>query len=281
MQHASTERANPVPRIHWQDLTSDLLNRLETPLIVEGWPTPPRRLPPDELEVCLGNQVLWVYDSNHGDTWQEYLARDFIAVWSAPDASPELNVVDVCLPDEHFDSVFPVHPAFDYNNLLIEDLRTAHYRRSLVLSAPGAYTPMHLDSYGFGGWMYLIEGEKHWELAHADDALRLWDEAASDYKDPRAGNWPEDVFTWVGTLKTGELMISPPGFVHRVETSVRSTGFGGSYLPAGQVARSVKVWRMEQALGIAGSLDLGEVLLAATAKGLTETRNALDEALAQ
>lgn len=270
MTHASpkADRMNPaspglehaVPRINFAAFTPDILDHLETPLVVEGWPTPPRELSPERLQAELGAQMLWVYDRNLGDSWQEYTAAEFVAQWTSAHPNPGLNVVDVYLQDPRFDVIFPVPPAFDGNNVLLQDARTAHYRRSVVLTAPGAYTPMHVDSYGAGGWMYLIEGEKHWELAHADTAAGLWDEAALDYADPKAGTWPEAVPTWTATLRAGELMVCPPGFVHRVATPVRCTGFGGAYIPRGQVARALDVWAAEKAHGVAGDLDLAELM---------------------
>ena len=260
MKPASPLFEHPVPRIPFAAFTPDVLDGLETPLVVEGWPTPPRTLSPAQLQAELGDQQLWVYDRNLGDTWQEYSAAEFIAQWTAEHANPGLNVVDVYLTDPRYDAIFPVPPAFDQNNALLADPRTAHYRRSVVLTAPGAYTPMHVDSYGAGGWMYLIEGEKYWELAHTDAGPGLWDAQKLDYADPKAGTWPETVPTWTTTLRAGELMVCPPGFVHRVETPVRCTGFGGAYIPAGQIARALDVWAIEKAHGVAGDLDLADIL---------------------
>lgn len=275
----ANSQTTPVPRIASDALTADVLEGLTTPLVVTGWSAPPRALSSDQLKQWLSGQNLWVYDRDAGDAWQDWTAQDFIDAFSAPNADPGLNVVDVYLQDPRFDAVFPVHPAIDAANLLTADERTAHYRRSVVLTAPGAYTPMHVDSYGLGGWMYLISGEKHWELVDAAHGAGLWDKAAMDYADPRAGNWPPATPTWTATLRSGEMMICPPGFVHRVTTPVRSVGFGGAYVPAGQVAVSVEVWRREQTLGQAGSMDLAAVLHQVAAKFGPEVKAMVTAAL--
>jgi hypothetical protein len=280
MPQEASRHATPVPRLDYQLLTADVLNNLTAPVVVTGWPTPPRQLTTSELKTWLHGQVLWVYARNVGDAWQEWTAEDFVDAFSASDASPGLNVVDVYLTEPRFDAVFPVHPAFDAANLLNADPRTAHYRRSVVLTAPGAYTPMHVDSYGAGGWMYLISGEKHWELGHAEHAAALWDPATQDYADPRAGNWPAEVPTWTATLRAGEMMVCPPGFIHRVATPVQCVGFGGAFLPAGQVARGVAVWRRELALGQAGPLDLADVLHDIAANAGPQVQRAIEAALA-
>lgn len=251
------------PRIDHTQLTPDLLDQLDTPLIVQNWPLPPRNLPPEQLKQQLHDETLWIYDRNAGDSWQEMTAEQFVTAWIQPQADPRLNVVDVYLPDPHFDAIFPVHAAFDANNVLLQDDRTRHYRRSVVLSAPGAYTPMHVDGYGCGGWMYLIEGQKLWELVHPDQAMALWDAQKRDFRDA-ALDVPETA-VWTATLQAGELLICPPGFVHRVQTPVRCTGFGGAYLPRGQVPRALEVWHREQAHGVAGPLDFASVLAAAEA----------------
>jgi len=279
MSLAANPHATPVPRLDYQALTPEVLENLTTPLVVTGWPAPPRNLSPEQLKDWLHGQMLWVYARNAGDAWQEWAAEDFVDAFCASHADPGLNVVDVYLQDPRFDAVFPVHPALDAANLLNADERTAHYRRSVVLTAPGAYTPMHVDSYGAGGWMYLISGEKHWELVDAALGAQLWDAATEDYADPRAGNWPEATPTWTATLRGGEMMICPPGFVHRVATPVRCIGFGGAFLPAGHVARGVEVWRREQALGQAGSLDFADVLRQVAAKSAPTVKAAVTAAL--
>ncbi len=280
MSFSANPYATPVPRINYQELTPEVLDGLTTPIVVTGWPAPPRALTAEELKQWLHGQLLWVYERNAGDAWREWSAEDFVDAWSAPNPSPGLNVVDVYLQDPRFDAVFPVHPAFDAANLLNGDPRTAHYRRSVVLTAPGAYTPMHVDSYGCGGWMYLISGQKEWELVHAEHAARLWNETTQDYADPRAGDWPEHTPTWTTMLSAGEMMVCPPGFVHRVATPVRCVGFGGAFLPAGHVRRGMSVWRREQALGQAGSLDLADVLQHVSANAAPRVQAAISAALA-
>ena len=270
----------PVPRVAAGELTPQRLEALATPLVVEDWQTPPRELPTAALAAWLGETRLWVYARNVGDAWQEWQAAQFLDAFGRDDADPGLNVVDVYLPEPRFDAVFPVHPALDAANLLIRDARTAHYRRSVVLTAAGAYTPMHVDSYGCGGWMYLISGEKHWELVDASEAARLWDPHKGDWADPRANGWPADVPSWTATLRAGEMMICPPGFVHRVATPSRCVGFGGAYLTAAHSRRALAIWRREQDLGVAGPLALDAVLTAIAQAAEPETAARLWAALA-
>ncbi len=279
MPNSPNPHATPVPRLDWQSLTPEVLNTLKTPLVVTDWPTPPRQLSTAELKQWLEGKVLWVYSRNSGESWREWTSEDFVDAWSAPDADPGLNVVDVYLLEPRFEAVFPVHPAMDTANLLNRDERTAHYRRSVVLTAPGAYTPMHVDGYGCGGWMYLIEGEKHWEIVEADRGPGLWDARTHDYADPRTGNWPAGVPSWTATLRGGEMMIFPPGFVHRVATPKRCIGFGGNFLTAGLVQTGVDVWRREIAENQAGELDFADILRQSASATSPEARAAVDAAL--
>jgi hypothetical protein len=279
MPNALNPNATPVPRLDWKSLTEDVLNNLKTPLVVTDWPTPPRALSADELKQWLKGKILWVYSRNSGEAWQEWTSGAFVDAWASPQADPTLNVVDVYLQDPRFDAVFPVHPAMDAVNLLNRDARTAHYRRSVVLTAPGAYTPMHVDSYGCGGWMYLIEGEKHWELVDAERGPDLWDKATNDYADPRAGNWPAGVPTWTATLRGGEMMVCPPGYVHRVATPSRCLGFGGAFISPGQIKTGVDVWRRELAEEQAGALDFADILRNAADATGGNVRAVVDAAL--
>jgi len=178
------------------------------------------------------------------------------------------NIVDHYIEGEKYDSFFPVPPILDSINLLLSDERTKKSRRSIVISAKDAYTSSHVDSYGYGGWMYLYHGEKVWEILDCLYAVPLLDLIHKKFYDPietpcDPSYQPivDNIPFWRGTLHAGELMILPIAYVHRVKTLKESVGFGGSLLYQGFLRNSVKAWLYERSLSIVGDMDFKDVLM--------------------
>ena len=150
--------------------------------------------------------------------------------------------------------------------------------RSLVASAAGTYTPLHTNSYGLSGWMYLCYGHKVWHFYPPQSRGALYDPLFKDFYDPRlaveergapasAGD-PDGYASRFplaplvrdeersGVLRGGELMVFPGGWMHRVETLAESLGFGGGVLNRQRVVDATRWWLVDRSLGFRGTLDL-------------------------
>ena len=94
--------------------------------------------------------------------------------------------------------------------------------KSLVVTPPGSFTPLHMDAYGMQGWMYLIEGRKHWEICPPGAVLALFDPIFKEFFDPRthdASVFPllPSAEKYVGTIEGGDLFYFPGAQLSEVD----------------------------------------------------------------
>eukprot|EP00741_Cyanophora_paradoxa_P013498 tig00020693_g13034.t1 len=166
-----------------------------------------------------------------------------------------MNIVDFpLLPHEDHERTIPIPACFHRLDWMPHSPRFKDRCRSLVCTPTTFYTPLHADMGGGAGWMYLIEGEKHWELYPAYLKTLFYDELSADYLDP-ATNPPRDpglakllsqLPRWTCTLKPGYIMWIPPGWLHRVWTRTKSFGCGGQAYPFGCLDEAAHFGRWEE-----------------------------------
>jgi len=126
----------------------------------------------------------------------------------------------------------------------------------LVLSPSKAYTGLHWDSYGFGGWMYLTKGVKRWELVDPMNLMalydphtqKLWDNRSHPHPNSEYAKFLDTIPKYEGTLSDHELLFFPGGWAHRVFTDELSYGCGGSVLKTCDTINSVNIYSLEKAL---------------------------------
>lgn len=145
------------------------------------------------------------------------------------------------------------------NIIFFESPEMEWLRLNLVMTPEGAYTGLHWDSYGYGGWMYLTCGTKHWELIdpkflglfwNAVDR-KLYDDVDFPCMDSDLKDTQQSVPMYKGTLNNNEMLYFPPGWLHRVRTSKRSIGYGGSVLKHADIGLATDMWLTEVSLGVA------------------------------
>jgi len=273
-----------IPIIEFKDITKEFLENLKHPVIMRGYSKPPRQFTSSDLDLVLANRKLELYEES-GVEWKIVSSKQFLEELRN---GSKHNIVDHYMEGPSFDPFFPVPEIFDQINLLPLDKRTERYRRSIVVSAGGAYTGFHVDSYGFGGWMYLIHGQKEWEIFDSIYSTPLFDIVHKQFFDPvlhPASKWSQQyeallrtIPHWKGTAVGGDLLLFPAGFVHRVKTIEPSVGFGGSMMSRGSVVNAVHSWLFEKSLNILSkqSIDFKDVLLKIyTEHNVTEIQTAL------
>ncbi|MCW5909849.1 MAG: hypothetical protein KIT62_02185 [Cyclobacteriaceae bacterium] len=122
------------------------------------------------------------------------------------------------------DAPFPVLQDEELPEVLGNAVKKTRKKICLTLTRNGSYTPLHVDPNHGGGWMYLQQGIKKWQLV---DASRnpLVPDNAGNYTDP-----PLDLdATWLSetTIHPGDFLYFPPLTPHRVWTYAHSFGVSG------------------------------------------------------
>ena len=157
-------------------------------------------------------------------------------------------------------------PFFARQNLLLDDDHGLAWRASsLVLSAAGTFTSLHVDSLGTQNWMALVTGRKRWAAYAEADFDAVFDPARREFHDPRrhaAESFPRLRFTrrHEHVAEPGELVFIPAGWPHEVTTLERSVGIGGSVINEHQIEQTVRSWRRERSLGLPSLADFPAVL---------------------
>lgn len=216
----------------------------------------------EQIEAILGSAELQVYDA-HTQNFEKVPAAQIIA--DVRSGIPRYNVVDHYVAGTSLGDLLELPPFLTWNWFVGAPAGHDWREKSLVLTAQGSFTPLHLDAYAMQGWMYLIEGRKNWEFIQPDHLLAAFDSGRNEFFDPRrhtSADFPllREVGTLTGTLGPGELLYFPSGWIHQVETSEAAYGFGGSLLNDFQIEANMRWWCWERSLKVEGGLDLCKLI---------------------
>jgi hypothetical protein len=170
-------------------------------------------------------QQTFGWDTNM-DMVEAQKVQDLLYMWENDELN--LNLVDSPAPGVIGTDISP-----SLNDLGIEESKAM-----LVLSPRGAYTRFHVDEVAGknsgGGWMYVSEGWKVWNLIDLEDAFEhLYNKETNSLKD-----LPMDKLLYLnnfalwgriyhGEIMGGDFLYFPPGMAHRVKTYAKSVGLGG------------------------------------------------------
>jgi len=152
--------------------------------------------------------------------------QDLLTKWENDELN--LNLVDSPAP-----GVIGSHISPSLNDLGIDESKAM-----LVLSPKGAYTKFHVDEVSGknsgGGWMYLSQGWKVWNLVDLEDAFEhLYNKETNSLKDLHMDKllYVNHFALWGriyhGEILGGDFLYFPPGMAHRVKTYAKSVGLGG------------------------------------------------------
>jgi hypothetical protein len=194
------------------------------------------------------------------------VAGDTIRVWSwdvdgyvdAPAADlvtrvlagdPQWNAVDHPVGDAPLGARMRT-PFFAERNWLADIPAFADFQLQCQVSPAGAYTQLHNDGCP-SGWVYVIEGEKRWNLYGPDVRPLFYDVNFGTWHRPTIPVEPVEA-----VLGPGDLLFVPSAWVHEVWTPSATLAVGGSFLNRWQIVEGTAWWLTEHAAGCGGRLDL-------------------------
>jgi hypothetical protein len=125
-----------------------------------------------------------------------------------------------------------------------------------LMSVAGSYTDFHVDFGGTSVWYHLLRGRKVFFLAPPTPRnLALFQEWSSSQL--QGAVFLPDTLGRESVLRmeltAGQTLIIPSGWIHAVYTPEDSVVFGGNFLHVFSVGTQLRVWKLEQALGVADS----------------------------
>ena len=243
----------------------------------------------DDFCAALGDEKIYGYPTGsiYYGAWMP--AQEYLAAWRRGDAV--LNVIDHPFHSAALQAMFPLPAVLRQGNYIYDDPGIASAGCTMLMSVAGAYSGYHVDTYGMGGWMYLVEGEKEWEIMEPSYFSLVYNPISRSIFDPvlnpPSRHWNAAIADVIAnipvrktTLRAGELLINACGCPHRVATTQRSFGFGGSYINRAGVADSARHWVCERSLGVSGPYDfVGMLKLAQSVRTDARDQEAIAAAL--
>ena len=223
-----------------------------------------------DLLSAAGCSTLSGYRADSPSQWVELSATAAIAAFER--GVLDINVVD-CPVCQDFDPTdrLSVPDPMERGNLYLTHPEWRNFRKSLVITQRGTFTPMHVDAFGMAGWMYLFAGRKQWELWDASLAPMFYDPVEERFYDDEngpphpntlAGAALDSLPRWEGEIGPGDLMWFPEGWLHRVRTSEDSYGYGGATLHSARLGQAVYSWLRDRRNGHSQYTDLRDLLRA-------------------
>lgn len=122
------------------------------------------------------------------------------------------------------DAPFPVLLDDELPEVLKHAVQKSKKKICLTLTRNGSYTPLHVDPNHGGGWMYLQQGIKKWQLIDAAQNPFLPD-ADGNLSDPPLDF--DEPYVLEATLQSGDFLYFAPLTPHRVWTYANSFGVSG------------------------------------------------------
>jgi hypothetical protein len=120
------------------------------------------------------------------------------------------------------DAPFPVLLDHEIPELLLKAVKRSRKKICLTLTRNGSYTPLHVDPNHGGGWMYLQQGIKKWQLIDPISNPLIPDKNGN-YVDP-----PADAdYLHEATIYPGDFLYFTALTPHRVWTYANSFGVSG------------------------------------------------------
>lgn len=187
---------------------------LGTPFVVRGLNLP------CNLDACvtrahIKDMDLFGYSEEGAEVWIK--ASEAFAQFRQE--SLNINIVD---------APFPVLLDDELPMTLLRAVKKSQKKICLTLTRKGSYTPLHVDPDHGGGWMYLQQGIKKWQVMTVQ-ADHFNPNQEGNLQDP-----PFDLdteFVQESVIHAGDFLYFPALAPHRVWTNSNSFGVSGYAQP--------------------------------------------------
>ncbi|XP_022191094.1 histone lysine demethylase PHF8 isoform X2 [Nilaparvata lugens] len=250
-----------------KDLTVEYLleNGFDRPILIEkkkglGITLPPPTLTLRDIEEAVGSDrsvnVIDVYTQSTSSM----RFGDFVNYFLSPDRHRILNLVCLEISDSSLTNF--VEPpvlarSMDWANTLwpeTYDLKDKDYcsekatvQKYCLISAKDSYSDFHIDFGGTSVWYHIIKGTKTFYLIEPTPAnLALFERwmTSSNQFEMFFGDQVDDCYEC--TIRAGDTVLIPSGWIHAVLTPEDSLVFGGNFLHSLSIPMQLQVYDIER-----------------------------------
>uniref|UniRef100_S4RY34 PHD finger protein 8 n=1 Tax=Petromyzon marinus TaxID=7757 RepID=S4RY34_PETMA len=272
---------------HGSQLTLQYLEQagFETPILVAkkdglGMMVPPTSFTVSDVEQYVGSERLIDVIDVPRQASVKMTLGEFVQYYNSPNHGQVMNVISLEFSNTRLSAL--VEPPEVVRNLswvenywpLDSQFPTPHVDKYCLMGVKDSYTDFHIDFGGTSVWYHVLKGEKIFYLIKPTNAnLALYERwsLSSNQNEMFFGDQVDKCYRC--TVKQGQTLLIPTGWIHGVLTPVDCIAFGGNFLHNLNIGMQLRVSEMEKRLKTADlfSFPNFETLLWYTGRSLLET----------
>ncbi|XP_045482030.1 lysine-specific demethylase 7B-like [Harmonia axyridis] len=243
-----------------QQLTESFLqqNGFTSPIVIDSKDGLDMTIPPDnfslyDVEAYVGGDtIIDVIDVTRQRDFKMKL-RDFVEYYNSLNRSKILNVVSLEFSNTSLASLVEaplIARKLDWaNSVWPRDfpIMKPQVQKYCLMSVKDSYTDFHIDFGGTSVWYHVLRGEKIFYLIKPTPAnLTLYQQwmSSSNQSETFFGDQVDQCFKC--TLRQGQTMLIPTGWIHGVLTPIDSLVFGGNFLHSLNIPMQLMVYDIEK-----------------------------------
>ncbi|XP_044009795.1 histone lysine demethylase PHF8-like isoform X1 [Aphidius gifuensis] len=253
-----------VKNIRGQQLTLEYLqtNGFETPIIIDE---------KDGLDMTLPSSNFSVYDVESyigGDREMDVIdvarqcnirmkLRDFVEYYNDPSRSRIFNVISLEFTNTKLSSLVEapyIARQLDWVNSTWpcdlpkdSELKRPEIQKYCLMSVKDSFTDFHIDFGGTSVWYHVLRGEKIFYLIKPTPGnLQMYQQWMNSTNQSETFFGDQVDVCYKITVKNGQTMMIPTGWIHAVLTPVDSLVFGGNFIHSLNIPMQIKIYELER-----------------------------------
>ncbi|KRT83807.1 PHD finger motif containing protein [Oryctes borbonicus] len=243
-----------------QQLTETLLQQkgFDSPIVIDGKDGLDMTIPPDnfslyDVEAYVGGDYeMDVIDVTRQSDIKMKL-RDFVAYFNNLSRSRVFNVVSLEFSNTGLGRLIEaplIARKLDWANTVWPDdypIQKPQVQKYCLMSVKDSYTDFHVDFGGTSVWYHVLRGEKIFYFIKPTPAnLTLYQQwmTSSNQSETFFGDQVDQCYK--STLRQGQTMLIPTGWIHAVLTPIDSLVFGGNFLHSLNIPMQLQIYEIEK-----------------------------------
>ncbi|XP_018325995.1 lysine-specific demethylase 7B isoform X2 [Agrilus planipennis] len=243
-----------------QQLTEAVLSQqgFNNPIVVDNKDGLSMTIPPDnfslyDVEQYVGGDTeLDVIDVTRQSDIRMKL-RDFVAYFNSLNRTRIFNVVSLEFSDTPMARLVEaplIARKMDWVNTVWPrsySIPAPQVQKYCLMSAKDSYTDFHIDFGGTSVWYHILRGEKIFYFIKPTMAnLTLYQQWMTSSNQSETFFADQVDMCYKCTLRQGQTMLIPTGWIHAVFTPIDSLVFGGNFLHSMNIPMQLQVYDIER-----------------------------------
>uniref|UniRef100_A0A8C6L4U4 Histone lysine demethylase PHF8 n=1 Tax=Nothobranchius furzeri TaxID=105023 RepID=A0A8C6L4U4_NOTFU len=223
-----------------------------------GMTLPPSSFSVSDIEHCIGtDKEIDVIDVSRQCDLKMRLG-DFVEYYNSPNREKVLNVISLEFSDTRLSNLVEtpkiVRKLSWVENLWPEEsvFERPNVQKYCLMGVKDSYTDFHIDFGGTSVWYHVLRGEKIFYLISPTPAnLALFERWNSSSNQNEMFFGDQVDMCYKCSVKQGNTLFIPTGWIHAVLTPVDCLAFGGNFLHSLNIDMQLRAYEIEKRLSTA------------------------------